>query len=160
MVQAVASYTLDWNRLLSTPLTSVGLENWVNMEIRIKVEGDCGAMLKPRVTPANKQAFGLEWLLLVKFLTAPSGQMDFSLREWFYPIVSVINAHIGFKKTGMLTGGIWECWQQGCFGLRKRFLHGHFVVFLRKNPDPRGGTCSWKNTIILYREWYEHQADE
>lgn len=31
---------------LSTPLTSAGLENYVNMEIQTKVEGDCGDMSK------------------------------------------------------------------------------------------------------------------
>lgn len=147
-------------QLLDPLASSAGFENCPNLEeIRIKVEGDCRELSKPR-----EREFGLSSLVRYPKLskmhldcgdtigyahTAPSGQMDLSLWERFYLI--------GIKHLSLRELDYWPPQDrdvnqrslslpaagllQECVGLRKLFIHGtaheHFMMFLLRIPELR-----------------------
>lgn len=145
---------------LLTPLVSAGLDHCPNLEeIRIKVEGDCREMSKPR-----EREFGLSMLVNYPKLwkmhldcgdtigyahTAPSGQMDLSLWERFYLFgighLSLTeldywppqDRDVNQRSLSLPAAGLL----QECFGLRKLFIHGtaheHFMMFLLRITELR-----------------------
>lgn len=145
---------------LLTPLFSSSLDNCPNLEeIRIKVEGDCREMSRPR-----EREFGLSMLMNYPKLskmhldcgdtigyahTAPSGQMDLSLWERFYLIgighLSLVELEywppqdrdVNQRSISLPAAGLL----QECFGVRKLFIHGtaheHFLMFLLRISDLR-----------------------
>ncbi|KAL6570782.1 F-box/LRR-repeat MAX2 A [Orobanche gracilis] len=145
---------------LLNPLVSAGLESCPNLEeIRIKIEGDCRLLLKPK-----EREFGLSTLVSYPSLskmhldcgdiigythTAPSGQMDLSLWERFFLIgighLSLTeldywppqDRDVNQRTLSLPAAGLL----QQCFGLRKLFIHGtaheHFLMFLLRIPDLR-----------------------
>ncbi|XP_041990342.1 F-box/LRR-repeat MAX2 homolog A [Salvia splendens] len=145
---------------LLTPLVEAGLDHCPNLEeIRIKVEGDCREMSRPR-----EREFGLSMLVNYPKLwkmnldcsdtigyahTAPSGQMDLSLWERFYLIgVGHLNLteldywppqdrDVNQRSLSLPAAGLL----QECFGLRKLFIHGtaheHFMMFLLRITELR-----------------------
>ncbi|KAG9442607.1 hypothetical protein H6P81_018461 [Aristolochia fimbriata] len=144
---------------LVTPLPAAGLESCPELgEIRIKVEGDCRRLPKPK-----EQEFGLAALarypklqklrldcgdVIGYALTAPSGHMDLSLWERFF-LTGIAELNLGeldywpphdrdvnqrslsLPATALLAQ---------CATLRKLFIHGttheHFLTVLLKHPTP------------------------